>query len=62
MTDEQLRFNTRLINLLGTELPDLIEKELDDFGVATPFDNNIIIDDDDEDGNGYAESNNGQND
>lgn len=44
-------------------MPDLIEKELDDFGVATPFDNNIIIDDDeDEDGNGDAESNNGHND
>lgn len=32
MTEEQIRFNSRLINLLGSELPDLIEKELVEYG------------------------------
>ena len=59
MTDEQLRFNTRLINLLGTELPDLIEKELDDFGAETPFDNGIIVSDEDDDAEVEVQSNNG---
>jgi hypothetical protein len=29
MTEEQRRFNTRLIALLGAKLPGMIEKELD---------------------------------
>ena len=29
MTQEQRRFNTRLISLLGAKLPNMIEKELD---------------------------------
>ncbi|KAM3131035.1 hypothetical protein pb186bvf_016847 [Paramecium bursaria] len=35
MTEEQIRFNSRLINLLGNELPDLIEKELVEYGVGS---------------------------
>ena len=48
MTEEQLRFNTRLISLLGQELPFIIESEIAQYkGEGSSNDSAVEIPNDD---------------